>query len=85
MVQTPVKPLTLQEFLKLPETKPACEFIDGEIVQKPMPQGKHSTVQLDLGSAINLVLKHQKTARAYSELRCNRQFKDEMQHLGIFA
>lgn len=71
MVQTPVKPLTLQEFLKLPETKPACEFIDGEIVQKPMPQGKHSTVQLDLGSAINLVLKHQKTARVYSELRCN--------------
>jgi len=43
MVQTPVKPLTLEEFLKLPETKTACEFIDGEIVQKPMPQGKHSS------------------------------------------
>lgn len=71
MVQTPVKPLTLEEFLKLPETKPACEFIDGEIIQKPMPQGKHSTVQLDLGSAINLALKPKKIARAYSELRCN--------------
>jgi len=44
MVQTPVKTLTLTEFLELPETKPACEFIDGMIIQKPMPQGKHSTI-----------------------------------------
>jgi len=29
--------LTLGEFLKLPETKPASEFIDVEIYQKPMP------------------------------------------------
>ncbi len=70
MVQTPVKPLTLDEFLKLPETKPASEFIDGQIIQKPMPQGKHSTVQLDLGTDINLALKPQHIARAYSELRC---------------
>jgi hypothetical protein len=25
--------LTLEEFLKLPETKPACEYIDGEVIQ----------------------------------------------------
>ncbi|PZV17474.1 MAG: hypothetical protein DCF20_06485 [Pseudanabaena sp.] len=71
MVQTPFKPLTLEEFLKLPETKPACEFIDGEIIQKPRQQGKHSSVQLDLVSAINLALKSQKIARAYSKLRCS--------------
>lgn len=70
MVQTPIKPLTLDEFLKLPETKPVSEFINGEIIQKPMPQGKHSTVQLDLGSNINIALKPQRIARAYSELRC---------------
>ncbi len=85
MVQTSVKPLTLQEFLKLPETKPACEFIDGEIVQKPMPQGKHSTVQLDLGSAINLVLKHQKIARAYSELRCNFGDRSVIPDIAVFT
>jgi len=33
-----MNPLTLEEFLTLPETKPASEFINGEIVQKPMPQ-----------------------------------------------
>lgn len=70
MVQTPTKPLTLTEFLQIPETKPASEFIDGDIIQKPMPQGKHSTLQIDLGSSVNQVLKNKRIARAYSELRC---------------
>ena len=70
MVQTTPKALTLDEFLKLPETKPASEFIDGQIIQKPMPQGKHSTIQGDLGANINQALKTQRIARAYPELRC---------------
>ncbi len=69
MVQT-AKNLTLDEFLKLPQTKPANEFINGQIIQKPMPQGKHSTIQGDLVPAINNVLKPHKIARAYPELRC---------------
>jgi Uma2 family endonuclease len=36
------KPITLDEFLKLPETKPASEYMDGEIISKPMPKGRHS-------------------------------------------
>lgn len=39
MVQTPTKILTLEEFLEQPETEPASEYIDGQIIQKPMPQG----------------------------------------------
>jgi len=70
MIQNLVKSLTLDEFLQLPETEPASEFIDGQIRQKPMPQGKHSTIQSDLGAAINQTLKSQPIARAYSELRC---------------
>ena len=41
MVQVPAKLLTLEEFLELPETTPASEYIDGKIIQKPMPQGEH--------------------------------------------
>jgi len=41
-VQARTKTLTLEEFLKLPETKPASEYIGGQI-QKPMPQGKQAT------------------------------------------
>ncbi len=29
--------LTLEEFLQQPETKPASEFVDGRVEQKPMP------------------------------------------------
>ena len=70
MVQAPTKTLTLTEFLKLPETKPASEYIDGHIIQKPMPQGEHSTLHGDLVSTFNGILKPTKIARAYPELRC---------------
>ena len=69
MVQTPPKTLTLAEFLQLPETKPAREYIDGQIIQKPMPQGKHSAIQGELVTAINGVVKPQRIARAFPELR----------------
>lgn len=70
MVQTPTKPITLEEFLHLPETEPGSEYINGKIIPKPMPQGEHSALQTDLASAINLVLKPHKLGRAFSELRC---------------
>ncbi|WP_026732458.1 Uma2 family endonuclease [Fischerella sp. PCC 9605] len=62
--------LTLEEFLKLPETKPASEFIDGQIYQKPMPQGKHSRLQLKFCDAVNQVAETPKIALAFPELRC---------------
>lgn len=61
---------SLAEFLKLPETKPASEYINGRIYQKPIPQGKHSIIQTELSSAINRVSKSQKLALALTELRC---------------
>jgi Uma2 family endonuclease len=70
MVQSLSRPITLGEFLKLPETKPASEYIDGQIIQKPMPQGKHSTIQTEFSTTVNVVLKPQQIARAFSELRC---------------
>lgn len=70
MVQAPSKMLTLAEFLKLPETKPASEYIDGQIIQKPMPQGKHSAIQGEFVPAINSVVKPRRIARAFPELRC---------------
>jgi Uma2 family endonuclease len=47
------KIFTLAEFLTLPETKPASEFIVGSIEQKPMPQGQHSRLQLKLCNLVN--------------------------------
>jgi Uma2 family endonuclease len=69
-MSTATQPLTLEEFLKLPETKPASEFINGEIVQKPMPQGEHSRLQFKLCAVVNEVTEPQKIAIAFPELRC---------------
>jgi Uma2 family endonuclease len=70
MVATPTKPLTLDEFLAEPETKPAREYIEGKVSQKPMPQGKHSLLQLELLFLINSILRKSATAIAFPELRC---------------
>lgn len=56
MVITKAKPHSLEAFLELPETKPASEFINNKISQKPMPQGKHSLLQGALGEGINQVV-----------------------------
>lgn len=61
---------SLEEFLKLPETKPALEFINEEIIEKPMPQGEHSVLQGELCEFINQIAKSQKIAYAFPELRC---------------
>lgn len=70
MVATPIKTTNLEQFLALAETKPASEYIDGKIVQKPMPQGKHSLLQIKLVIFINSMLMESNIAIAFSELRC---------------
>lgn len=62
--------LSLDEFLKLPETKPASEFVEGRIYQKPMPQGRHSLFQTVLPTVINQRVVPQRLAHAFTELRC---------------
>lgn len=64
------QPKTIEEFLKLSETEPASEFIHGHIIQKPMPQGEHSQLQIELCETINQITKPQKIAKAFPELRC---------------
>jgi Uma2 family endonuclease len=70
MTITAIKPTTLEEFLQLPETKPASEYIDKQIIQKIMPQGEHSQLQVDLCETINQITKPPKIAKAFPELRC---------------
>jgi Uma2 family endonuclease len=85
MVQAPSKPLTLEEFLQLPETKPASEYIDGQIIQKPMPQGKHSAIQAEFIPAINIVVKPQRIARAFPELRCSFGDRSTVPDIAVFT
>src|SRR6478672_8787024 len=84
MLQITAKYLTLEEFLKLPETEPASEYINGQIIQKPMPQGEHSAIQTELAPAINLVVKPKKIARAFSELRCTFGGRSIVPDISVF-
>lgn len=85
MVQTPMQAITLEEFLQLPETKPASEYIDGKIIQKPMPQGQHSRLQQKLTSAINLNLEEQQVALALPELRCTFGRRSTVPDIAVFT
>lgn len=76
--------ITLDEFLKLPETKPASEYIDGIILQKPMPKGRHSRLQSKLCTGINQVAEHQKIAYAFPELRCTFGDRSIVPDIAIF-
>jgi Uma2 family endonuclease len=85
MVQTPAKPLTLEEFLALPETEPASEYVDSQIIQKPMPQGEHSIIQGELIIVVNAVVKPKKVARAFPELRCTFGGQSIVPDVAIFT
>jgi Uma2 family endonuclease len=82
-IQSPSK-ISLEEFLLLPETKPASEYVDGQIYQKAMPQGKHSTLQTRFGSRINQVGEPQKLAFAFAELRCTFGRRSIVPDIAVF-
>jgi Uma2 family endonuclease len=85
MVATPTRQLSLEEFLQLPETKPASEYINGEIIQKPMPQGKHSRLQAKSVNAINNLVETPKIALAFPELRCTFGGRSIVPDVAVFA
>jgi Uma2 family endonuclease len=61
--------LTLEEFLGLPEEKPALEFHAGVVTQKMAPGGDHSAMQGALFWQFDSFAKPRKLARAFPELR----------------
>jgi Uma2 family endonuclease len=77
--------ITLSDFIRLPETKPAREYIDGKIVSKPMPKGKHSRLQTRLSAEINRVAEPDRIACAFTELRCTFGGRSLVPDISIFA
>jgi Uma2 family endonuclease len=78
-------PISLEEFLTLPETKPYSEYINGKIEQKPMPQGQHSTLEIRLGTKINEIVLPNKLAHAFTELRCTFGGRSLVPDISIFS
>jgi Uma2 family endonuclease len=61
--------MTLAEFLALPEEKPYLEFINGEVVQKPLPTEPHGTLTSELIGELRDYLKVSGKGRVRNEVR----------------
>ena len=84
MVAPIAKSLTLEEFLRLPETKPASEYIDRQIIQKSRTKGRHSCLRYELCNAINQSTEPQKIAYAFPELRCTFADRSIVPDIAVF-
>ena len=76
--------ISLQQFLSLPETKPANEYVDGQIYQKIMPKGKHSIIQRELTMAIDRAVASKNSASVFPELRCNFGGRSIVPDISVF-
>lgn len=78
-------PLSLEDFLKRPETKPASEYIDGRIYQKSVPQGKHSRLQTRFPAEINQRIEAKRLGCAFTELRCTFAGRSIVPDISVFT
>lgn len=60
---------TVEQFLRLPEIKPALEYMEGRITQKVPPMGKHAVLQGWIAELFNSEARQKKIALALPELR----------------
>jgi Uma2 family endonuclease len=81
----PDKRLTLEEFLALPEEKPALEYIDGEVAQKVSPEWDHSELQYVIPSRINAYAYPRKLGVALPELRTTYSGESLVPDVAVFT
>lgn len=63
--------LTFEEFLALPEEKPALEYFYGVVTPKMSPKGPHGGLQAELAYLVKAFLRTHPIAQVYTELRTN--------------
>jgi len=76
--------LSLQDFLNYPEIQPAREYIAGKIYQKPRLKGKQERILSRLLEKINQTGKRQKTAVAFTDLRCTFENYSIVPDISVF-
>jgi Uma2 family endonuclease len=78
------KHITLDEFLQLPEEKPALEYIDGVVSQKVSPKLRHAVLQTVLAEQINAAARHNRVALAASEVRATFGGRSTVPDVSVF-
>lgn len=69
MTTTRARTMTLEEFLALPERKPALEYADGEVTRKVSPKAQHARSQSKLWEFFNQFGERRRLAMAFTEAR----------------
>src|SRR6266542_3005241 len=62
--------LTLEEFLALPDTEPASEFVNGEVIERGMPTLAHGIIQKLLSILLGQFVDRAGLGVAIPEWRC---------------
>jgi Uma2 family endonuclease len=81
----PKRALSLEEFLKWPEQKPALEFEHGVVTQKVAPNLHHSALQGDIVELINRFARPRRLARAFPELRTTYSGFSRVPDVAVYA
>ncbi len=76
--------LTLKQFLRLPEARPALEYIDGMVVQKVSPRALHSVIQTHLGGDLLDFAKQRRLGLPDIKLRCTYDGRSLVADISVF-
>jgi Uma2 family endonuclease len=76
--------LTLEEFLALPEEKPALEYHEGVVTQKVAPRPTHSVLQAELTITLDRQLRPSRLGRVFPELRATYAGESHVPDLTVY-
>jgi Uma2 family endonuclease len=77
--------MTLDEFLALPEERPALEYIDGEVVQKVAPSTPHSALQYLVCAQVNNYGWPRRLAWAFPEHRTTHSGRSTVPDVTVYT
>lgn len=76
--------MTLEEFLALPEERPALEYDNGVVTQKVSPKGRHSALQFGMAEQINRQIRPRRQGRAFTELRATFANRSRVPDIAVY-
>ena len=77
--------LSLKRFLRLPEAKPALEYLQGKVVQKVSPKAIHSRIQYKFLMRLSAFAEPLELGEPYPELRCTFAGESFVPDIAFFA
>lgn len=77
--------LTVKQFLRLPETKPPLEFVDGRVVQKVSPKTTHNVLQGALWTYMRNFARASRLGQVILTQRCTFGGQSVVPDIAFFA